>query len=266
MYCPYCGLQSPDDVSFCGHCGAPLRVIPQSKGYIPITAHHPDQHPEQYQGSTRPQEDHNQYRPPTNPTGRGPIPKGLTRTRGLLTIAAVLIIFFVVILAVALIGSYLLGPSNNGNSNDIPGIANGQYLRYSATITTSAHDFTGTMRIDISNVTANNFTMTYTYTINGVNQVTKQLENYSGNDWSTASFSDANSSDNTSMTLVGQEQISTVYGNEMTDHYTANYSGYTYDTWSGTTNGCPYKLKFSYSDGMIVTCVLQDTNIKDFKA
>jgi hypothetical protein len=234
MYCSKCGASNLEGASFCGHCGAPLQVVP------------PD--------SVSP------------PTGQAQVSKtienagtsGSTRSgsrRNLAVIAIVVVVACAIVAAVVILG---LG---NGNG-DLSGIRNGEYMSYNVTATMSGQTMTGTMRMDVSNVTSSTMTVKYTITIAGRSTSEEATLNYSGDSWSTAQVGTPGGSNTT---YIGQESMSTVYGTMTVYHYSEQYSGYAYEFWSGS-NGCPYKIVYAYTSGMIVTCMLHDTNIKDFKS
>jgi hypothetical protein len=193
----------------------------------------------------------------STPVAQEPVPSGSKKRRNVALIAAVIVVACALIAVAVIVGL-------NGNG-DLTGIKNGEYLSYDASATMSGRTIAGSMRMDISNVTSSSLTMKVTATFGGSSQSEQQTVNFSGDSWATAQLGTSSGMANgSSFTYLGQESLTTVYGAEMTSHYSTQYSGYTYEFWSGA-NGCPYKMLFSYTSGMVVTCTLNDTNIKDFK-
>jgi hypothetical protein len=223
----------------------------------------PSAEPNRY-ASAYPEEDRAIIQP-----GHESKPLGPRTNRNLIIIGAVIIIAAAIIVAAILL-AMTFGWPNNSDPTGLAGIQNGQYATYHMSMASSSDPtITGTLTINISNVTSTNLTIIIVLSGGGVSNTAQYNFNYSGNNWTTVSFANAGglsggSSNGSNLTLLGQEQLSTIYGERITNHYSMTYPEYIYEFWSGT-NGCPYKMVFTTSSGLTATCILQKTNILDFK-
>ena len=201
---------------------------------------------------------------PPSSDAKGPRP---SRMRGRRKFALYAVIIAFVCTIVLVLAIFVLGIGNG----DLPGIRNGQYISYDVTaVPSEGRTLTGTLRLEISNVTSSNLTMKLTMTIDGRTTSMQSTLNYS-KDWSTVPIGTTeglggSSPDYFGQAYLGQESLSTVYGTKTVYHYSRQYSTFIFEFWSDA-NGCPYKFWFQYYlSGTTVTCTLHGTNIKDFKS
>lgn len=120
-------------------------------------------------------------------------------------------------------------------------IHKGDYLVYSYTGTAASQSYSGTMKMEFTDVTSTTFTVTVTYA--GDLSQPSTSETYPiedivgiGNTWTLGAYQ-------------GVDSVSTTYGMKNLDHYQWIKSTGTWDYWIGHTNKIPYTMTYELSGG-----------------
>jgi hypothetical protein len=178
-------------------------------------------------------------------------PKSKRSKTALIIVATVVVVL--VIAAVMLMGS-------TANRSTVGEIKNGGYLAYSANgAGPSGQSITGNLTMTFDNVTSTRYTIEESFNMNGLTFNSSENMTMINGSW-VASSSDG-SANLTSPVLIGQQTLQTNFGQKTTDHYSETYTGYTYEFWQDNGNQMLYQLKFTYSSGLVITCVLTSTNM-----
>ncbi len=269
VYCTRCGSVNAEESAFCNKCGSQL-MVPGTEPEIGETT--------TSQTSIWGQTEETSARPaspgPFEATGQQPLsqadlrrmhnewlrqagPPEHKRSNHLwIALIAIVVVIVVIVATIAVIdpsfGSTLTGTHSEQ-------VHNGDYLIYSATGTASSLPLSGTLTLEFSNVTSNSCTMETTINLNGRTASSSDVVALASGGMTSTTGSVPGASG--PATLIGRENISTNYGQKITNHYSIPYSDYTYEFWEDAGNHVPYLLRFVYTDGMVLNCKLTSTNM-----
>lgn len=148
-----------------------------------------------------------------------------------------IIIVGVVIGVIAIIIILLMAFVLPGMLNPYP-MREGDYLEYSYAGTIIFSGYSGTMKIEITEITSATYSITTTYTgdyYQAPSTKTYPIEDLFGE----TGYYDYGS-------YLGMENIDTAYGDKMLKHYHSYESNYEVDYWIGQETGAPYKMTIDY--------------------
>jgi len=147
----------------------------------------------------------------------------------------------VIVVVAAIIGFFMMGGSGGGGSGNhtLSDMKAGDYLRYDE-VTHGGSTLFETYWINVTAVTATNFTIRLTHIINGI------LGDESNHSIAKGSVYSVISVFSTAWTDMGPMTLDTALGSRAVEHYQHSSSGIVNDYYLGSSNGILYKKTMTF--------------------